>query len=80
MNANFLRRTPDEVDGVYPAIESLPNVTGQACCCPARPAARVLIPPTAARPHQTELLLCGHDYGASRDALAAAGAVVQHLR
>jgi hypothetical protein len=38
------------------------------------------MPPTATRPHQTDLLLCGHHYRASRDALAAAGATVQHLR
>ena len=37
------------------------------------------MPPTAARPHDTELLLCGHHYRASRQALAAAGARVREL-
>ena len=37
------------------------------------------MPPTAARPHETDLLLCGHHYRASRTALAAAGAVVRAL-
>ncbi len=34
------------------------------------------MPPTAARPHPVDLLLCGHHYRVSRDALAAADAVV----
>ncbi len=37
------------------------------------------MPPTAARPHETELLLCGHHYLASRHALAAARARVREL-
>jgi len=36
----------------------------------------VLLPPTSARPHTADLLLCGHHYLQSRDALAAAGAAV----
>jgi hypothetical protein len=48
----------------------------RACCCPARPVVRVLMPPTPARPHPVDLLLCGHHYRVSRAALAAAGAVV----
>jgi hypothetical protein len=34
------------------------------------------MPPSPGRPHQTELLLCGHHYRVSRQALAAAGATV----
>ncbi|HTZ26560.1 MAG TPA: hypothetical protein VMC83_21385 [Streptosporangiaceae bacterium] len=34
------------------------------------------MPPSPARPHPTELLLCGHHYRRSRGALAAAGATV----
>jgi hypothetical protein len=34
------------------------------------------MPPTAARPHPVDLLLCGHHCWVSRKALAAAGAVV----
>ena len=37
------------------------------------------MPPTQARPHETDLLLCGHHYRASRAALAAAHAMVQAL-
>jgi len=33
------------------------------------------MPPTAARPHPVDLLLCGHHYLTSRGALAAANAV-----
>jgi hypothetical protein len=52
---------------------------GRACCCIARPAVIVLIPPTADRPHQTDLLLCGHHYRTSKQALAAANATVLDL-
>jgi hypothetical protein len=52
---------------------------GPACCCPAHPVVRVIMPATAARPHRTELLLCGHHYRVSRRALAAAGAAVTEL-
>jgi hypothetical protein len=34
------------------------------------------MPPISARAHPVDLLLCGHHYRVSRDALAAAGAVV----
>jgi hypothetical protein len=40
---------------------------------------RVTVPPTLARPHETEVLLCGHHYRASRQSLAAAGARVRQL-
>ena len=53
---------------------------GPACCCPANPVVQVVMPATAARPHRTELLLCGHHYRVSRQALAAANAVVTELR
>jgi hypothetical protein len=46
-----------------------PVPPGSACCCPARPVVQVVMPPIAARPHQTELLLCGHHYRVSRQAL-----------
>jgi hypothetical protein len=52
---------------------------GPACCCPAHPVVRVIMPATAARPHRTELLLCGHHYRVSRSALAAANATVAEL-
>jgi hypothetical protein len=37
------------------------------------------IPASPGRPRQTDLLLCGHHYRASRQALAAAGATVVDL-
>jgi hypothetical protein len=52
---------------------------GPACCCPANPVVRVVMPATAARPHCTELLLCGHHYRVSRQALAGANATVTEL-
>ncbi len=53
--------------------------TSIACCCPARPAVRVIMPPCPSRPHATELLLCAHHYLVSRAALAAAKAAVREL-
>jgi hypothetical protein len=52
----------------------------RACCCPARPVVRVLIPPAPARPHSADLLLCGHHYRTSGAALAIAGAVIMDDR
>ena len=54
-------------------------VAGRACCCAAKTAVRVTMPAGPSRPHSTELLLCGHHYRVSRQALAAAGAVVREL-
>jgi hypothetical protein len=51
----------------------------RGCCCIARPAVIVLMPPTADRPHQTDLLLCAHHYRMSKQALAAANATVLDL-
>ena len=51
----------------------------QACCCPARAAVRVVMPPSPARPHPTDLLLCAHHFRMSREALVAAQAAVCEL-
>jgi hypothetical protein len=51
----------------------------RACCCPAQPVVRVIMPPAPGRPHSVDLLLCGHHYRVSRQALAAAGARVENL-
>lgn len=51
-----------------------PAVPMHACCCPARPMVKVVMPPTASRPSPVELWLCGHHYRVSRQALAAAQA------
>jgi hypothetical protein len=50
------------------------SVKENACCCPARPVVRVIMPATATRPHSVELLLCNHHYRLGRAALRAAGA------
>jgi hypothetical protein len=52
------------------------SLASRACCCSSRPAVIAIMPPSAGRPHATELLLCGHHYRRSRRALAAAGATV----
>jgi hypothetical protein len=49
---------------------------GRACCCPAKPAVIAVMPPSPGRAHPTDLLLCGHHYRVSRQALAAVGALV----
>ena len=51
----------------------------RACCCPARPMVRVLMPATASRPYRVDLLLCGHHYRLFQWTLAAAGGVAQLL-
>jgi len=61
------------------AREILADVTDRACCCPAGAMVRVVMPATPARPRETELLLCGHHYRVSRQALAAAMATVRVL-
>ena len=60
-------------------IEESSDSVGRACCCPARPAVRIVMPPGPSRRCSTELLLCGHHYRVSRAALAAARAVVSEL-
>ncbi len=51
----------------------------RACCCVAKAVVRVVMRPAPGRPNETELLLCGHHYRVSRQALAAAGAQVEEL-
>jgi hypothetical protein len=55
------------------------DLPGPACCCPAKAAVRVIMPPAQGRPGETDLLLCGHHYLVSRQALAAAGASATEL-
>jgi hypothetical protein len=88
MNMRFPRRraktagqSPDaRTAGTYPDDQAVwcrpPALGDRACCCPARPVVRVLIPPASARPHSVDLLLCGHHYRTSRAALTAAGALI----
>lgn len=65
------------LDEILPA--SPPRIEDRACCCPAQPVVRVIMPPTAWRPHSVDLLMCGHHYRVSRQALAAAGARIEDL-
>jgi hypothetical protein len=56
------------------------GLADHACCCSSRPAVVAVMPPSAGRPHSTELLLCIHHYRRSGRALAAAGAMVLDQR
>ena len=46
----------------------------RACCCPAPPAVRVILPSTSNRDHAVDLLLCAHHFRKASAALARAGA------
>lgn len=78
MNARF-HRASQATPAAAPSGGAGPASLDRACCCVARAVVRVTIPPAPGRPHETELLLCGHHYRASRDALAAAHARVEEL-
>jgi hypothetical protein len=84
MDARFLHpsawKDPDEpAPAVTGRDEAMPGHGDRSCCCVARAVVRVVLPPTSSRPHETELLLCGHHYRSSRRALAAARARVTEL-
>jgi hypothetical protein len=61
-------------------IDRAIGVTERACCCPARPVVRAVMPATATRPEPVDLLLCGHHYRAGQAALRAAGAAAYDER
>lgn len=77
----MFRRNPRAVEA--PLLEERrftdPSVPWRSCCCPARPAFKVIMPPTADRIHTVDLWLCGHHYRASHSALLKAGARVEDL-
>ncbi|HEY2267254.1 MAG TPA: hypothetical protein VGI96_31845 [Streptosporangiaceae bacterium] len=81
MNGRFLHPAGQgktaHVDHLQPVPAAI--AAGQACCCPAWPAVQVIMPVTAGRPHETDLLLCAHHYRVSQHALDEAGAVVIEL-
>lgn len=84
MNARYLHPSARKNDAAaQPGPAGLPaeraRLANQACCCPAKAVVRVTMPPAAARPRETDLLLCGHHYRVSRHALAAASATVRGL-
>jgi hypothetical protein len=77
MNAKSLDQARRPTQPLDDRIEDRPAPPlSRACCCPARPVVRVIIPPTATRPHSVDLLLCGHHYRVSCEALAAVNATV----
>ncbi len=59
--------------------ESAAGYQDRACCCPAPPVVRVIMLPTPRRRHSVDLLLCGHHYRVSRQALTAARARIENL-
>jgi len=69
----------DEVTALEDLRFTDPSVPSRSCCCPARPAVKVIMPPAAGRAHPVDLWLCGHHYRASLAALLAAGATVEDL-
>jgi len=77
----MFRRSPhaDEAPQLESPRFADPAVPSRSCCCPARPAVKVVMPPAAGRAHSVDLWLCGHHYRASRAALEAAGAMVEDL-
>ena len=73
------RADPVPLDDKLPGPARRLFLADRACCCPARPVVTVVIPAGRGRPCQADLLLCGHHYRVSRQALAAAGAAVREL-
>jgi hypothetical protein len=70
------QRAPDSVS--HPAAQDV-GLAEHTCCCPAKAVVRVTMPPAPGRPHETDLLLCGHHYRVSRHALASDRAAVREL-
>ena len=68
-----------EVPPLKESIFTDPAIPSRACCCPARPVVRVIMPPTAGRVDPVDLWLCGHHVRGSLGALRAAGAIVEDL-
>jgi len=65
-----------------PAAARLParRHRGRACCCGAQPAVIAIIPASGARLAPTDLLMCGHHYRGSRDALVTRGATLLDMQ
>lgn len=84
MNERLLHPSAGYADDPAPASAAASQaepavVDDQACCCVAKAVVRVVMLPAPGRTGETELLLCGHHYRASRQALAAANARVDEL-
>jgi hypothetical protein len=51
----------------------------RSCCCPSRPAVRVLVPSATKPTDRIDLLLCGHHFRASGESLTALLATVTYF-
>ncbi len=85
MNARFRPSSGGRVEGAAGLYDATTRPgpaagpSGGACCCVAQAVVRVVMPPTADRAHEIELLMCGHHYRVSRAVLAAAHATVSEM-
>ena len=87
MDAKFTRQSPirnvpaaEQIgDGGTSLSAESASAADRACCCAAKAAVRVTMPAGPSRAHPTELLLCGHHYRLSRQALVEAQATVHEL-
>ena len=70
-----LPATPETVAAHQPS----PRYSQRACCCPAPPSVIAVIPANGHRA-PVELLLCGHHYRQSRQALETIGAKLTDLK
>jgi len=77
----MFRKHPHEVE--FPESKDAgftdPSVPSVACCCPARPAVKVIMPLGSGREYPVDLWLCGHHYRDSLAVLLAAGAAIEDL-
>lgn len=53
------------------------DAPARACCCPAKPQFKVMIPVADGQGHAADLWLCGHHYRASRATLVRANARIE---
>jgi hypothetical protein len=62
------------------AVWTTQRYADHACCCAAQPAVVAVMPPGGERQAETDLLLCGHHYRASKAALCAASATILDMK
>ena len=64
-DAQTLARAAEPIDDTL--LQAEPDwLMDIACCCPSRPAVRVVVPASGDRPRPAELLLCGHHFRVSQ--------------
>jgi hypothetical protein len=74
-DAQTLARAAEPIDDTL--LQAEPDwLMDIACCCPSRPAVRVVVPASDDRPRPAELLLCGHHFRVSQEALIRSQASV----